>query len=102
MTNQPPNRATERIARRKELRQSRILEAQRRRTNRARLRIVLAIVITLVVGLVAWLGIVFFLPPAAAFAGLALPAAKLSVAPTTASQVGWPDIERGMFFWLGS
>jgi hypothetical protein len=68
MTERPPTRATERIARRKELRQARLIEAQRRRSNRTRLRVALAAIIIVLLGLLTWFGIAFFLPPVAAFA----------------------------------
>ncbi|MCS6802353.1 MAG: hypothetical protein RMM58_13090 [Chloroflexota bacterium] len=69
MTTQPPTRASERIARRRELRQARLLEVQRRRAQRARLRVALAVVVLLLLGLLAWFGIAMFVTPAAAFAG---------------------------------
>lgn len=83
MTNQPSTRASERIARRKERRQARLVEAQRRRSQRARLRILLAVIILMLIGLLAWFAVAVVLPPAAAIASL--PALGIDGAATTAS-----------------
>ncbi len=100
MTNQPPTRASERIARRRELRQSRIAEAQRRRTARTRLRIVVAIVLALLVGLLAWFGIATFLPPAAALTTLS-PASGNAMLAAWAQLVA-PPFELRRELWLVS
>jgi polyferredoxin len=70
VTHQPSTRASERIARRKELRQARLAEAQRRRSQRARLRIVIAVIILMLIGLLAWFAVAVALPPAAVLGSL--------------------------------
>ncbi|MFN8532047.1 MAG: hypothetical protein U0556_00680 [Dehalococcoidia bacterium] len=98
MTNQPPTRATERITRRKELRQSRILEAQRRRTNRTRLIVGLVVLVVVLVGLGIWLGVSFLTPPVAGLIDVVMPV----VEPVTARFVEPTDLQgsQGAGPWL--
>lgn len=65
MTEPHPTKASERIARRRELRQARISAAQRRRANRRRMTIGIVVLVVLLLAVGAWFAFTtFVMPPA--------------------------------------
>ena len=67
--NHPPTRASERIQRRKELRQTRLQAARRRRARRTWVLIILALLGLVLLSLAVWFGLALLFPAAAASLG---------------------------------
>ena len=105
MTNQPPTRATQRITRRKELRQSRIIDAKRRRTNRTRLLIAIVVGVVLLGGLGIWFAVsAFIMPPPVGFLDVVTPFLESQVPDASALPIdlwfsGLMEISPWLAYW---